>query len=299
MIPVRFTTVRAAKLYLRRRTHPRTSRRVYWLRRVGRVVERVERAASGRSPWWEALNPHGAGPQDYTVSLFFFLSTSLLSSFLSRSLPFHLTLFLTLSFASLDIIFNLLCIFDTCGPSRRKSGRREYTTSTGCRFSFRGKIKTKKNMKNEWGREKKDREKGREDDMVVEEVRGSDGGETNRIGSVPLEGELSRYCRSGSSPLDKTSRSKRPPFWCSTGWRAEERELEIERADLTSRSLCQRWGSEEKARRWQRWRRRCQWRVKGSNWMQSCELVLACFLTNCRRTGRHSLKRSIVREIVR
>ncbi|KYM97500.1 hypothetical protein ALC62_11794, partial [Cyphomyrmex costatus] len=40
---------------------------------------------------------------------------------------------------------------------------------------------------------------------------------TNGIGSVPLEGELSRYCRSGSSPLDKAPRSKRPPFWCSTG----------------------------------------------------------------------------------
>ncbi|KYN16944.1 hypothetical protein ALC57_10813 [Trachymyrmex cornetzi] len=40
---------------------------------------------------------------------------------------------------------------------------------------------------------------------------------TDGIGSVPLEGELSRYCRSGSSPLDKASRSKRPPFWCSTG----------------------------------------------------------------------------------
>lgn len=135
------------------------------------------RAASGRSPWWEALNPHGAGPQDYTMSLFFFLSTSLflLSLSFCLSLSFHLILLLTPSFASLDIIFNLLCIFDTCGPSRRKSGRREYTTATGCRLSFRGKIEWRKIWRtSENGKKKREKERR---DMVVEEVRGSDGGD--------------------------------------------------------------------------------------------------------------------------
>lgn len=79
---------RAAKLHLRRLTHPRASGRVYWLRRAGRAVERVDRAASGRSSWRDALDSHGAGPQDYTVSLFFFPTdspSSLSSSFPPRS----------------------------------------------------------------------------------------------------------------------------------------------------------------------------------------------------------------------
>lgn len=52
--PLRAREIREAKLHLRRWTHPRASGRVYWLRRAGRVVERVERAASGRSPWRDA-----------------------------------------------------------------------------------------------------------------------------------------------------------------------------------------------------------------------------------------------------
>lgn len=105
----------------------------------------------------------------------FSLPPSFSSISLSAFLPFYLTLFLTPSFASLDIIFNLLCIFDTCGPSRRKSGRREYTAATGCRLSFRGKIEWRKIWRTS-EKEKKKREK-EWGDMVVEEVRGSDGGD--------------------------------------------------------------------------------------------------------------------------
>lgn len=228
--PARLTMVHATILYLHRQTHPRTSRRVYWLRRVGRVVERVERAASGRSPWWEALNPHGAGPQDYTVSLFFFLSLSPFSF-----CPPLLSLSLLLSYSpSLSIVrivgYNIqfimyLWYMRTVAPEKWEA---QIHDSHRLPALLPGKNRMKKNMKNERerGKKKRERTKGHAcgGEVVMEET------EQNRQRSA--RGWIVEILSIGSSPLDKTSRSKRPPFWCSTGWRAEEREIETERDRL-------------------------------------------------------------------
>lgn len=162
MTPALLTIVHATILYLHRQTHPRTSRRVYWLRRVGRVVERVERAASGRSPWWEALNPHGAGPQDYTVSLFFFLSTSLFLLYLSFRLSPLLSYSLSHSIVRIvgyNIQFIMyLWYMRTVAPEKWEARIHD---SHRLPALLPGKNRMKKNMKNEREREKKERERTR------------------------------------------------------------------------------------------------------------------------------------------
>lgn len=161
--------IRTTILYLHRQTHPRTSRRVYWLRRVGRVVKRVERAASGRSPWWEAFNPHGAGPQDCTVSLFFlstslFLPLSLLSCSLSRSI---------VRIVGYNIQFIMYLWYMRIVALEKWEAR--IHDSHRLPALLPGKIEWRKI----WSTSEKEKKKGAKErrDMVVEEVRGSDGGD--------------------------------------------------------------------------------------------------------------------------
>lgn len=228
MSPARRVT-RAAKLHLRRRTHSRASGRVYWLRRAGRAVERVERTASGRSSWRDALDSHGAGPQDYTISLFFFPTDSPFSLSLSPFPPSfslsRLSLSLLLSQPIVRTVgYNIqfimyLWYMRTAAPEKWEA--RMYSRLP---VLLPGReIKWGKYEKREEEKEVRKDERTRRLQRDVMVRRRTDG-----IGSVPLEGELSRYCRSGSSPLDKAPRSKRPPFWCSTGWRAGKRVPETE-----------------------------------------------------------------------